>query len=853
MADAPPNAASPRASLWTRARNGWSALRAKLGARQTALLIIGGFGLAAMIAGGAFAWFLAPKKEEPVADPVQMAIESLDTGDVTAMKTWLGRIPPELNENDETQARVSFALGVSLSREASGSADSQRGTLNLLASTYLSESHIRGGVPGREYQLLSHWARALHETGKYGEALAIATNALTEVSASHADSQTTDASEVPADVFGEIPLRQLTRIAAESALRVDPPRIDVAAVHVDRLLAEPELEPSDRSFGQQLRAEVMLAQGNAVEAGRTLDEAHLATPQAALLKYRIVESLAKTRPDSASDAWRDVLQQLRKIGSSEASRPLGGEIRVAMAQCQRHLGDEEAALSEFARTRQLFATVPAGLTAAIEEAEILAARKNDDQASKVIVRTVTDFITAGGTLATKFTENLRDRIDKLRTGMTARANFDAALALCDLPPGIVSAMELTRWRAETFRDSAIHAEQRAQGEKPIEAEKSRALARQRWRLAGKALRELAANSFGERRFLSDLQASAEAYLKGRDFLRALEVVDEHAKHDSAQEPITVAMIRAEAELSLGRPTRALETLQEFIARYPTDPNIYRARVIAANAARESGDLAAARDLLLVNLTHNSLSPRSLEWRDSQFLMGELWFDDAQQHESKAKAAQFDPQSFDGTQAQSEAWSQVYEMFDKAALTFEVALGRYPEAPQADKALFLLGESHRRAAERARRRLAVENLETGKAARLRELRSRLEKAVAHYDQFIASVHMRGDSDAISRVEQAMIRNSFFAKAGCLYDLERWEDAVKVYSTATSRWQYEPEALEAYVQLAACYRRLGRAEEATSTLEQAKVALERIPADQPFQKTTRFSRDQWRETLDWLSRR
>ena len=62
--------------------------------------------------------------------------------------------------------------------------------------------------------------------------------------------------------------------------------------------------------------------------------------------------------------------------------------------------------------------------------------------------------------------------------------------------------------------------------------------------------------------------------------------------------------------------------------------------------------------------------------------------------------------------------------------------------------------------------------------------------------------------------------------------------------------DPESLEAHVQIATCYRRLRRPNEARGTLEQARVVLQRIRADADFLRTTRLDRQQWDELLGWL---
>jgi TolA-binding protein len=89
------------------------------------------------------------------------------------------------------------------------------------------------------------------------------------------------------------------------------------------------------------------------------------------------------------------------------------------------------------------------------------------------------------------------------------------------------------------------------------------------------------------------------------------------------------------------------------------------------------------------------------------------------------------------------------------------------------------------------------------------------------------------------------------ADTLFDLGKYDEAIQAYSSATNRYQQRPEALEAFVQIASCYRQLNEPAKARGTLEQAKVVLRRIPADADFAKTTRYSRDEWSSLLDFLS--
>ena len=105
--------------------------------------------------------------------------------------------------------------------------------------------------------------------------------------------------------------------------------------------------------------------------------------------------------------------------------------------------------------------------------------------------------------------------------------------------------------------------------------------------------------------------------------------------------------------------------------------------------------------------------------------------------------------------------------------------------------------------------------------------------------------------MTEIEKLLLRNAFFGQGIVLFELGRFEEAIRAYSTATNRYQREPVALEAFVQIADAYRRLGRPIEARGTIEQARVVLGRIPPDSDFTKTTRYDRKEWDEVLRWLA--
>ena len=100
------------------------------------------------------------------------------------------------------------------------------------------------------------------------------------------------------------------------------------------------------------------------------------------------------------------------------------------------------------------------------------------------------------------------------------------------------------------------------------------------------------------------------------------------------------------------------------------------------------------------------------------------------------------------------------------------------------------------------------------------------------------------------EKAVLRNSRFAVGDTCFELERYPEALRAYQSAANHYATSPEVLDAYLQIANVYRRMDRPAEARTSLEQARLALRRIPPEARFEQTTNYNRKQWGELLDRL---
>jgi tetratricopeptide (TPR) repeat protein len=197
----------------------------------------------------------------------------------------------------------------------------------------------------------------------------------------------------------------------------------------------------------------------------------------------------------------------------------------------------------------------------------------------------------------------------------------------------------------------------------------------------------------------------------------------------------------------------------------------------------------------------------------------------------------------------ELLEQSHDTLQQAARTLKEAVQRYPTDPNTIEARYCVAEAYRHSAKWPRKRLGTVTIETTRITLNRQVQEELLAAVDQYGSLISDLS-GGQEANRGPAESAVLRNSYFGRADALFDLSRYEEAAQAYSAATNRYQHEPEALEAYVQIASCYRRLNRLAEARGTLEQARVVLQRIRPDADFQRTTRLDRQEWADLLNWL---
>jgi TolA-binding protein len=790
----------------------------------------------------AISW-TTPARPEPTA-ALSQALAALDAGDDLSARELAMQVRTNLNLSYGEVGGPLYVLGITIAHDADRHWNpAERRLLYLVAAKYLEEARNRGFPEGREMDGTFQLGRCWQLAGEYRKSI----DPLRAVS-----------EEGPA-AYASL-ARQLL---PEAYLQVVPPQYTKALQANTALLADPAAGAKERIAGLLREGRIRLALRDLPGCRQSLEQIPAEASRSAdfsLLKGQLLlaegDALLAANPPDAEAAKAlfttaaDTFRSIPVANSLDKNPPLAAQYLLGLSF--ERLGDDAAAEAQFDRVRRQNATAPEVLAATLHQVELLARRKDFDEAVELLARFATEVdYDPGQPNPWVSAPDFERRLGQLQQSLLDAAAFDAALKLAELPPGIVAPWQLVLWKANAFEARAAAAEQEAATAPLTKAETLRATARADRRRAGREAAQLAELRQLSRDYTDDLWRAAGQYYLGRDFNRAIAVTRVYLRNESKNRRPDALLLLGESLLALDRTDQAIEPLTDCLESFPKHPATYQARLVAAQASAEKGLLAEAKALLTENVSSDELSPRSSQWRDSLFLLGRLLYREGVEREAKSRAEGIDSDDPDRTRAALHELEQAHAAFRGAIDQLGRAVERYPDVPQAREAQYLLADSHRQAAKWPRKRMKVVTIEATRAVLARQSQLDLLAAIAEYDKLITQLGDVQDSPNHTQLEKQILRNGYFSKADALFDLGRYDDAIKAYSAASNRYQNEPEALEAYVQIAACYRLLDKPNEARGTLQQAQAVLSRMKPDADFTRATPYNREEWKQLLSWLA--
>lgn len=743
------------------------------------------------------------------AQGLAKALEALDrgrNGDAAAIARKLGTVDPL--PADELGGKP-FVLGVVADRRAEQLLERSQRRYRLLAASFLEEARALGFPAGREAEGLFLLGKNLYQSGQIARSLPVLQQALT---------------------LNPRRRPELHHYLAGACLAESPARFREALTHNAEYLADKKLSKAQRQAGllEQARIQFELREFDACrQTLEQISDSASLREGVTLLKGRLLSEQARALPKDKSGrpgearkaAFEQAIETLRAVQGRTSPPATAAASEYLIGLCLEGLGDEKAALQEFDRAMGRYMETDAGLAAGFAAGDLLRRQGRYASAMQRYRSTLRAFerVQPRSNAWTPL-EDLRSRAMEAYRQLLRAKQFQLAIELAGLLTPLFSSERSLQLSAEA---SALWGQDLLSQAAPTPSAQASELeqqARDKLRQAGRLYEKLARMHRAAREFPDDLYHSAENFLAGHDYSAAIDSFRAYLKAESRRRRPRALIGLGEAQLARGMPDAALVSLKECIDSHSRDAAVFEARLLASQAYLEKGDAKAAEALLLDNLDGEALTPASQEWRDSLFAVGRLLY----------RAGRY----------------------REAVQRLEEAVNRYPKQPASIEARYLIAESYRRRAQEAREQGRNEATAEGRLARNREATGLLETSLKNFDLERDELLARQEQGPLSPLEEAILRNCFFARGAVLYELGRYRDAIDAYSSATNRYHRHPEVLQAYVQIAACYRRLGRPVEARSTLEQAKYALKHLADDAAVDGATNYTRDEWNRILNTL---
>ncbi len=268
-----------------------------------------------------------------------------------------------------------------------------------------------------------------------------------------------------------------------------------------------------------------------------------------------------------------------------------------------------------------------------------------------------------------------------------------------------------------------------------------------------------------------------------------------------------ALLRlAEAHRALRAHAAAVKTFEMLVKDHARSPSALSAVVpLAESLISIGGDQALRGERTLIDIVdargeHLVFGPQAQEYRRALFTLAEHLCADVEADEPRAKSVRL----------------------ARAIGRLEDAISLYPDDSRISRLRFLLAEAYRQSAQLIRE-IGPDRFDEAAA---KEATRRLAAALAGYEGVKAAL-APADASSLDDLEQTYLRTSYLYIGDCLFDLGRLDAAVEAYREAAWRYENEPAAVSAAMQVVHCYQRLGRPAEAAAALARLEWLLKKIP--------------------------
>lgn len=725
-------------------------------------------------------------------------LEALDKDDLELAEALVSRMQKDHSILTKDYGGPLFVLGAIRAKQAQNQWAAERRRRDyLVAARYLEEAVSLGVPEDRSFEARFLLGEAYIGSSQFDKGVSLLELASRE-SSTH--------------------LSEIHRLLAEAYFFAENADYEKANQHLGELLLDASLTDQQRTEALLRKSLALARLGRHEEAQAALanlpksaDPALRRLTEGQILLRAAIAETGKSEQLALLDQAADLLHSVSQL--DKLSTRATGEAEYLLGKVDEMRGNSDLALDRFIDIRNRFGNTTAGIAASAAEGTLLRESGSNDLALDAYRRTI-EAVEDSPVYRSELLSvtELRSVLMAAHGGFVARGDFEAALTLLEYAPEILGPERTLELQAKTQLRWGEYEEDKANAGDWVDRDLER-LSHRRFREAGVSFERLAEKRFATPQFTEDLWESAEAYYRGQSFSSAVRAIEQYLKNEPLRRNALALLRLGQCRLALGDSRQAVDAFEECIEFHPEDAATYGARLDAARAHRDLGELEIAEALLRENLTGGTLTPRSPEWRDSLFELGTLLQDRGRYRE--------------------------------AINHLEEGIGRYPGTSTTRLARYLAAEAYRHAAEDPLRRFREAKAVNEREKNERLYRALLEKSLGHYDVVQREISRMG---GLGELDEKMLRNCYMLKGSVLFDLGRYQEAVDEYSNVSALYQNKPFVLETLVQISSCWRRLGEKEKARGNIEQALVALDRMPKDIDFLVSTTRSRREWESLLN-----
>jgi tetratricopeptide (TPR) repeat protein len=622
-----------------------------------------------------------------------------------------------------------------------------------------------------------------------------------------------------------------------------------AEASIEEYLRDPKIADAERAWALAEKAQALSKRGNYIEARPLLDQALRLDPEPlaqGVAHYRLGYCIWKLGDPAEAERILRVSRDQLKVG-----HPLDAEAAYALANIRREKSDFKEAIAFY---ESVIISHPESRPAPLARLGrgICRLSMQEDEPGLTDLH---DVVTELG--AKKNREKYKDEvIAGLRQAsamLAARGNLQGALEVLTDEQILIPEPD-----ADFFARLASVYEKRADQLDKTVAAASNATDKLKREEQVRKLRTQAGDSYiaySRALTLNDDTGHGEAMWKGVDLydragaipqaISALELFVAE-RPDDGQAPDALLRL-GRAYQAVGQFDKAITAFQRNQFRYPQSLAASKSGVPLAQAyiAKGPESYAKAEKVLLAVVENNPiLTPDAEEFRQALFDLSQLYYRTGRYEEAVARLEET-TQRYPKDERTAELVFLMADSYRKSAIllaakdqaTAALPLNPAQQVTAAANAITSLVSTNPSDA-------AAQAAAQAEAAAARK--DRLSKAKRLFDRVIELNHEAVPSRDLDKL---YLKLSHFYRADCLYDLGQYEDAIKLYDAATLRYQDDPSAVAAYVQIVNSYCALGRMNDARTANERAKWLLRNMPARAFEDGKVSMPKQYWDDWLKW----